>query len=178
MQVRCLSEGFAEQAQVFEFKLARLDVGLYEVHVLLLEHLIATNEKLLKEKAEVKPPQWSFEVFKWGSMPLPWRHSRPGWMWLWAARSSCWQPCPWQGGWNYMIFEVLFNSGHSMILWFRLVAFWSFQNMCLSKVQRIQRKILPFSVNTVASHIRPIAITYMWEKYGLRSPSSKHQFAS
>ena len=63
MQVRCLSEGFAEQAQVFEFKLARLDVGLYEVHVLLLEHLIATNEKLLKEKTEVKPPQWSFEVF-------------------------------------------------------------------------------------------------------------------
>ena len=23
-------------------------------------------------------------------MPLPWRHSRPGWMWLWAAWSSGW----------------------------------------------------------------------------------------
>jgi len=23
-------------------------------------------------------------------MPHPWRHSRPGWMWLWAA---------WSGGW-------------------------------------------------------------------------------
>jgi len=21
-------------------------------------------------------------------MPYPWRHSRPGWMWLWAAWSS------------------------------------------------------------------------------------------
>jgi len=26
-------------------------------------------------------------------MPPPWRHSRPGWMWLWAAWSSGWQPC-------------------------------------------------------------------------------------
>ena len=26
--------------------------------------------------------------------------SRPGRMWLWAAWSSGWQPCPWQGGWN------------------------------------------------------------------------------
>ena len=38
-------------------------------------------------------------------MPHPWRHSRPGWMWLWAA---------WSGG---------FNPGHSMILWFYICVF-------------------------------------------------------
>jgi len=39
-------------------------------------------------------------------------------LWLWAAWChGCW-PCSWQGGRNYMIFEVLFNPGHSMILWF------------------------------------------------------------
>ena len=26
-------------------------------------------------------------------MPHPWRHSRPGWMWLWAAWAAGWQPC-------------------------------------------------------------------------------------
>ena len=26
-------------------------------------------------------------------MPHPWRHSRPGWMWLWAAWSAGWRPC-------------------------------------------------------------------------------------
>ena len=31
-------------------------------------------------------------------MPHPWWHSRPGWMWLWAAWSNCWQPCTQQGG--------------------------------------------------------------------------------
>jgi len=43
-------------------------------------------------------------------------HSRPGWMWFWAAWSSGWWPCTWQGGWNWMIFEVFFNPDHSMIL--------------------------------------------------------------
>ena len=51
-------------------------------------------------------------------LPHPWRPSRPGWMWLWAAWSSGWQPCTSQGGWNSMIVVVLFNQGHSMILWF------------------------------------------------------------
>jgi len=37
-----------------------------------------------------------------------------GWMWLWAAWSRGYQPCPRQGGWNKMTFEVLFNPGHSM----------------------------------------------------------------
>jgi len=27
-----------------------------------------------------------------------WMHSRSGWLWLWAAWSSGWQPCPWQRG--------------------------------------------------------------------------------
>ena len=31
-------------------------------------------------------------------MPHPCRHSRPGWMWLWAALSSGWQPCTIAGG--------------------------------------------------------------------------------
>ena len=56
-------------------------------------------------------------------MPHPWNHTRPGWTWLWAAWSSGWQPYLWQGGWNSMIFEVLFNPGHSMILWFILCGF-------------------------------------------------------
>ena len=30
-------------------------------------------------------------------MPHPWRHSRPGWMWLWAAWSGGWRPCTEQG---------------------------------------------------------------------------------
>jgi len=31
-------------------------------------------------------------------MPHPCRHSKPGWMWLWAAWSAGWQPCTQQGG--------------------------------------------------------------------------------
>ena len=34
--------------------------------------------------------------------PTVWRHSRPGWMWPWAAWAGGWQPCPWQevgAGW-------------------------------------------------------------------------------
>ena len=45
-------------------------------------------------------------VTHWNRLPkgavdapsLPWRHSRPGWMWLWAAWSGGWRPCTWQGG--------------------------------------------------------------------------------
>ena len=33
-------------------------------------------------------------------MPHPWRNSKPGWTWLWAAWSAGWWRCPWQGGWN------------------------------------------------------------------------------
>jgi len=43
-------------------------------------------------------------VTHWNRLPKevvdahPWRHSRPGWMWFWAAWSSDWQPCPQQEG--------------------------------------------------------------------------------
>jgi len=40
---------------------------------------------------------------------------RPGWMGLWATWSSGRCPCPWQGGWNYMIYKV---SSNQTILWF------------------------------------------------------------
>jgi len=33
-----------------------------------------------------------------GRLRGPWRHSRPGWMWLWAAWSNGWQLCPLQEG--------------------------------------------------------------------------------
>jgi len=51
-----------------------------------------------------------------------WRHSRPGWVGLWATWSStrsggCW-PCLWHGGWSLMIFEVPSDPCHSAILWF------------------------------------------------------------
>ena len=42
-------------------------------------------------------------------MPHPWRHSRPGWMWLWAAWSSGWRPCTQQGvgtGWAMWSFSI------------------------------------------------------------------------
>jgi len=50
-------------------------------------------------------------------MPHPWSHSRPDWMWLWAAWSSGWRPCPWNWGWNSIIIVVLFNTGYSVTLW-------------------------------------------------------------
>jgi len=38
-------------------------------------------------------------VMHWNRLPKEavdapsWRHSRPGWMWLWAAWSAGWRPC-------------------------------------------------------------------------------------
>jgi len=37
-------------------------------------------------------------------------------MGLWTTRLSRRCPCPWQGGWNEMIFKVTSNPNHSMIL--------------------------------------------------------------
>jgi len=51
-------------------------------------------------------------------MPPPWKHSRPGWMGLWATWSSGRCPCLKQGGWNQMILNVPSNPNHSMIPWF------------------------------------------------------------
>lgn len=38
-------------------------------------------------------------------------------MWLWATWSRGWRPCPQHGVWIHIIFEVLYKTGHSMILW-------------------------------------------------------------
>ena len=48
-------------------------------------------------------------------LPHPWKRSKPGWMELWAARSSGRCPCPWQEGWNEMMFKVPSNPNCSMI---------------------------------------------------------------
>ena len=59
----------------------------------------------------------------WNSCPerlCPWRCSRPGWMGPWAAwaglKGGDWWPCLQQGGWSFMILEVLSYSSHSTIL--------------------------------------------------------------
>ena len=46
-------------------------------------------------------------------MPHPRRRSRPGWMGPWVTWSSGRCPCPWQRGWNCVIFEVPSNLSHS-----------------------------------------------------------------
>jgi len=43
-----------------------------------------------------------------------WQCSRPGWTGLWATWAGGRCPCPWQGGWNEMIFKVPFNPNHSI----------------------------------------------------------------
>ena len=48
-------------------------------------------------------------------MPHPWRHSRPGWMWLWAAWCGGWWP------WTYQEVETrwsLWSFSTQAILWF------------------------------------------------------------
>ena len=48
-------------------------------------------------------------------MPHPCRHSRPGWMWLWAAWAADWWPCTQQGvgaGWALWAFAT------QAMLWF------------------------------------------------------------
>lgn len=49
-------------------------------------------------------------------MLCPWNCSRQGWMGLWeiCSRGRC--PCPWQWGWNWVVWKILLNSNHSMIL--------------------------------------------------------------
>ena len=51
-------------------------------------------------------------------MPHPWRHLRPGWMWLWAAWSKWLATAHSRVLNNWIIIVVLFNPGYSMILWF------------------------------------------------------------
>jgi len=49
-------------------------------------------------------------------MPHPCRHSRPDWMWLWAAWAAGWWPSH-SRGLEVMSIVVLCNPGRSMILW-------------------------------------------------------------
>jgi len=39
-------------------------------------------------------------------LPPPWQCSRPRWTGLWATWAGGRGLCPWQGGWNKMIFKV------------------------------------------------------------------------
>ena len=55
-------------------------------------------------------------------LPPPWQGSRSGWTGLWATWSTGNCPCPWQGGWNLMIYKVPSNPNHSMILRFSAAA--------------------------------------------------------
>lgn len=48
-------------------------------------------------------------------IPHPWKGSRPGWMGIWTTCSSEWHPCPWQRGWNWMLFNVPYNPNYFMI---------------------------------------------------------------
>ena len=59
-------------------------------------------------------------------MPHPWKHSRSGWMRLWATWSDWRCPCSFQAGWTRWPLKVPSNPTHSMILWPFLYCFWSF----------------------------------------------------
>jgi len=56
-------------------------------------------------------------VRHWNRLPreYPWKCSRPGWTGLWASWSSRRCACPWQRGWNSMIFKGPSNPNHSII---------------------------------------------------------------
>ena len=70
-------------------------------------------------------------------MPPTWQCSRPGWMGLWTTWSSGRCPCPWQGGWNMLIFKVPFNPNHSMLLY----------AVC-APLQKSHTSFIPLCVNT------------------------------
>ena len=55
------------------------------------------------------PEEWS--------MPHPWKHSRSGWMGLWATWCSWRCPCSWQGDWMRWPLKVPANPNYSTILW-------------------------------------------------------------
>lgn len=42
---------------------------------------------------------------------------KPGLMKPWAVWSDEWQPCPWQGDWNWVALKVPSNPNHVEILW-------------------------------------------------------------
>lgn len=49
-------------------------------------------------------------------------------------RFSSWHLCPWQEGWNWMVFEFPFNLSHSMILWWfcnSVILWWYYDSVLL-----------------------------------------------
>jgi len=60
-------------------------------------------------------------------MPHSWRHSRPGWMWLWAPWSAVGAPVHCRGVGLHDLKKVSSNSNVSMILWLYEIA----ENLCL-----------------------------------------------
>ena len=62
---------------------------------------------------------WTRWVEMWW-MACLWRHSRSGWMGLWAILSSCRCPCSLQGSWIRWPLRIPSNSNDSMILWISL----------------------------------------------------------
>ena len=47
------------------------------------------RKKVFTQRVVTEWNRWPKEVW----MPHPCRHSRPGWMWLWAAWAAGWRPC-------------------------------------------------------------------------------------
>jgi len=54
------------------------------------------------------------DAFSAALMPHLWRHSRPGWMWPWAALVWWLATLHIAGVWKKMSIVILFNPGHSM----------------------------------------------------------------
>lgn len=92
----------------------------------------------------------------------PWRCLRPGWMGLWATWSGGRRPCPWQRGWNQVIFKVPSSPNHSLILRFcekganeswRAVLVW----VCFSNSRSLYPNKPPqyWEINAVINGLRP-----------------------
>ena len=64
-------------------------------------------------------------------MPHPWRHSRSGWMGLWAPRWSCGCHCSLQGSWTTW---PLWSFPTQTILWF-----YEFDQYCCCELTEIKR---------------------------------------
>lgn len=56
-------------------------------------------------------------------------------------------PCPWQEGWNKMIFKVFCNPGHFIILWFWI----SGQTLSASRVLSMQVSLILYKVKSISS---------------------------
>lgn len=92
------------------------------------------------------------------------------WMGLWAKWSSERCSCPWQAGWNYVIFKVPFNTEHSMILWFvsqkkkgSILEIWEWE--CLPPHgSYVARKVRPSSWTSGRNHpwVKLLSVVTEW----------------